>query len=98
MKKSLLAVLTAALLSIAMSGCGGRGSSGTAPPAPTPTAAAATTAAAIGLVSAQPPSGGVIPAGAAKDVTATYTGSASAGALLQISVNFSKNTYSWKVL
>jgi hypothetical protein len=98
MKKSLLAVFTGALLAFTMSGCGGGGSSSTTPPAPILTAAAATTAAAIGLVSSQPPSGGVIPAGAAKDVTATYTGSASAGALLQISVNFAKNTYSWKVL
>jgi hypothetical protein len=100
MNKALLAVLTSALLSLAVSGCGGGGGGGGSgdsanPPVNTP---AATASNAVALVSSQPPSGGVIPAGAAKDVTASYTGAASAGELLQVSVNFAKNTYSWKVL
>lgn len=96
MKKALVAVLTSALMSLAISGCGGGGGSSSSTPTMTPSAA--TAAAAVSLVSSQAPSGGVIPAGAAKDVTADYTGAASAGELMQVSVNFARNTYSWKVL
>jgi hypothetical protein len=52
----------------------------------------------IAMVSAATPVNGVIPAGAARNVRATYHGPATQGELLEISVNFAELTYTWTVV
>lgn len=51
----------------------------------------------LAMVSTATPVNGVIPAGAARNVRATYHGPATQGELMEITVNFAELTYTWRV-
>lgn len=89
--------VTVLALSVVITACGGGGGGGGgSAPEPTPGTPMATDP--VALVSKATPVGGVIPNGAALNVTAKYHGPASAGELMEFSVNFAALTYTWRVV
>lgn len=96
----------AVVAALALSACGGGGGGGESPTGQGPTSGGGDQAPLPGtpladdplaIVSSATPVNGVIPAGHARNVTATYHGPATQGELIEISVNFAEMTYTWRV-
>lgn len=102
MKRTLFSSL-ALVAALALSACGGGGSDspsaagGSAPDGGSPLPGTPLANDPLAMVSSATPVGGVIPSGAARNVTAKYHGPATSGELMEITVNFQTLTYTWTV-